>query len=375
MAVKNDKKQSPEVCGCPHTDSSSNHHKTINLAIQGGGSHGAFAWGVMDRLIEDGRLKIDGLCGTSAGAMNAVVFAYGNMVGGAEGARTALHEFWKKVSDAGAVFNPISRAPWQKMFGRYIQENSWSFNLFDIISKMYSPYQFNPINFNPLRDVLAECVDFDVLKRCQETRLFISTTKVRSGNVRVFKTDEISLDVVMASACLPQLFQAVDVGGEHYWDGGYMGNPALFPLFYHTDTRDVVIIHINPLKRDTLPTDAEDITDRLNEITFNSSLLAEMRAIAFVTKLIEENWLKDEFKDRLKNVIMHSIRADRVLEDLKVASKFNCNWDFLTDLRDRGRATADQWLKENYEHIGKKSTVDLHRDFLDTGSDSRRSSS
>jgi NTE family protein len=364
MAKKNEATDNQTACGCPHTANLSNHHKSINLAIQGGGAHGAFAWGVMDKIIEDGRLKIDGLCGTSAGAMNAVVFAYGNMIGGADGARQALHTFWKKVSDSGAVYNPLRQTPWGRLLNRWTDENSWPLNLFEIISKTFSPYQLNPANYNPLRNVLADSVDFNVLKRCQNTKLFIGTTKVRSGNVRVFKTDEITIDVVMASACLPQLFQAVEIEGEHYWDGGYMGNPALFPLFYHTDTRDVMIIHINPLERDTLPREADDIIDRLNEITFNSSLISEIRAIAFVTKLIEEDWLKDEFKVRLKNMIMHSIRADKVLADLKVASKFNCDWDFLTDLRDRGRATAEQWLKDNYEKIGNESTVDLKKDFL-----------
>jgi len=363
--------EKPE-CGCPHTPTLSSHRKTVNVAIQGGGSHGAFAWGVMDRFIEDGRLKIDGLCGTSAGAMNAVVFAYGNMMGGPEGARQALEDFWKKISDTGAMYNPIRETPWGRWLGRLMPENSWAFHMFDITSRIFSPYQFNPMNINPLRDILKDCVDFDVLRRCQDTKLFISTTRVRCGNVRVFTTDEITLDVVMASACLPQLFQAVEIDGEHYWDGGYMGNPAIFPLFYNTDTRDVLVIHINPLERDTLPTDAEDIMDRLNEITFNSSLIREMRAIAFVTKLIEEDWLKEEFKNRLKKILVHSIRADRVLADLKVASKFNNDWGFLTDLRDRGRDTADLWLKENYDRIGVESTVDLRREFLEVGGDSSR---
>jgi NTE family protein len=369
MSTTDDGPKETGECGCPIPDEHANHKKNINLALQGGGSHGAFTWGVMDKIIEDGRLKIDGLCGTSAGAMNAVVYAYGNMVGGADGARQALHDFWKSVSDTASMLNPISQTPWATFIDPWNRNKALSFNLFDIMSRTFSPYQFNPMNVNPLRDILKKAVNFDVLNRCQETKLFIGTTKISTGKVRVFTTDEITLDVVMASACLPQLYQAVEIDNEHYWDGGYMGNPAIFPLFYHTDTRDVVIIHINPMDREDLPTDASEIMDRLNEITFNSSLLKEMRSIAFITKIIEEGWLKDEHKHRLKHMLMHSIRADKILCDLKVSSKSNGDWTFLTDLFNRGRATAEAWLEENYEDIGTRSTVDLKKEFLDIGSE------
>jgi NTE family protein len=248
-------------------------------------------------------------------------------------------------------------------------DTTFSFQLFELMSRTFSPYQFNPLNYNPLRDILAKTVDFRVLNRCQETRLFIGTTKVKTGKVRVFKTDEITLDVVMASACLPQLYQAVKIDNEYYWDGGYMGNPAIFPLFYHTDTRDVVIIHINPMNREELPRDASDIMDRMNEISFNSSLLNEMRSIAFVTKLIEEGWLKEKYKKRLKHMFIHSVRADKILCDLKVSSKFNGDWNFLTDLYNRGRATATAWLTDNYDDIVTRSTVDLKKEFLGLGSE------
>lgn len=361
--------QKPEECGCPVPELATGYEKTINLALQGGGAHGAFTWGVMDKLIEDGRLRIDGLCGTSAGAMNAVVYAYGNMIGGASGARQALRDFWKTISDTARIMSPLQQAPWEAWTANWNMDTSFSFNMFELVSRSFSPYQFNPLNINPLKEILAKTVDFKVLNRCQETRLFISATNVKTGKVRVFTTDEVTLDVVMASACLPQLFQAVEINGDYYWDGGYMGNPAIFPLYYHTETRDVVIIHINPLNRETLPTDASDITDRLNEITFNSSLLKEMRAIAFVTKLLEEGWLKDEHRHRLKHLLMHSIRADKILCDLKVSSKFNSDWGFLTDLFHRGRATAEAWLLANYDAVGNRSTVDLNKEFLDIGSE------
>ncbi len=354
--------------GCPDgRESNKPDARMINLAIQGGGSHGAFAWGVIDKLLEDGRIDVEGLCATSAGSMNAVVFAYGNMVGGHDGARESLYKFWKKISEMGAIFSPIKPMPWEHVTGQWNMDYPVTFAVLEMITRMFSPYQFNPMNFNPLRKVLEESVDFDRLKRCQTTKLFISTTKVRTGKVRVFRTEEITSDVVLASACLPFLFQAVKIGDDYYWDGGYMGNPALFPLFYHTDTRDLMIIHINPMEKEKLPTSAGDIMDRINEITFNSSLLKEMRAIAFVTKLIEEDMLRDEYKNRFKHLIMHSIRADKALCDLSVASKFNVEWKFLIHLRDLGRTTAAQWLKKNFNKIGKASTIDLRAEFLDLG--------
>lgn len=359
-------------CGCPHSDSSYDPNaKVINLAVQGGGAHGAYAWGVIDRLLEDGRIKVEGVCGTSAGSMNAVVFAYGNMIGGRGGAREALYNFWKRISAAGAIYSPLKQTPWEYINSHtnnmWNRDGSITYQIFDIMTRTFSPYQFNPFNFNPLRQVLERTVDFEALNRCRTNKLFLSTTNVRTGKVRVFRTEEITTDVVMASACLPQLFQAVQIGDDHYWDGGYMGNPALFPLFYHTDSRDVLVIHINPIERDELPTTSADILNRLNEITFNASLLKEMRAIAFVTKLIEEDWLKEEHKHKLKHLIMHSIRADGVLCDLSVASKFNTDWHFLLYLRDLGRDMAGRWLEDSFESVGKQSTVDLRAEFLELG--------
>lgn len=361
-------------CGCPRSPSSYQPDaKRINLAIQGGGAHGAYAWGILDRLLEDGRIEVEGISGTSAGSMNAVVFAYGNMTGGRGGAREALHHFWKKISEAGALYSPLRQTPLEYVNTHVLQnwnmDYSLSYQMFNLVSGLLSPYQFNPLNFNPLRQVLEAAVDFERLKQCQSTKLFLSATKVRTGKVRVFKTEEITSDVVLASACLPMLFQAVKIGEDFYWDGGYTGNPALFPLFYHTDSRDLLVIHINPLDREELPATSADILNRLNEITFNSSLLKEMRAIAFVTKLIEEDWLKDEHKGKLKHLLMHAIRADHDLRDLSVASKFNTDWHFLLYLRDMGRESAARWIEAHYDAIGEESTVDLRAEFLDTGSD------
>ncbi len=341
--------------------------KLVNLALQGGGAHGAFTWGVLDKILEDGRIRPEGLSGTSAGSMNAVVFAYGNLMGGRNGARQALHNFWRDISIAGSMYSPIKRLPWEYFINQWNMDTSYTYNLFDFFTRLFSPYQFNPFNFNPLRDVLAKSVDFDTLCECQVTRLFISATAVRTGRVRVFTTKEVSLEVILASACLPFLFQAVKINGEHYWDGGYMGNPALYPLIYHTKSNDVLIVHINPMVREELPTSSADIMNRVNEITFNSSLLREMRAIAFVTKLIDEDWLKPEHKDNLKRLFMHSIRADDALSHLSVASKFNTEWQFLCYLRDLGRQAAADWLAQNFDHIGQQSSVDLRAEFLEVG--------
>ncbi|MEP7157650.1 MAG: patatin-like phospholipase family protein [Betaproteobacteria bacterium] len=345
--------------------------KTINLALQGGGAHGAFAWGVLDHLLEDGRLRFEGVSGTSAGSMNAVVLAYGLHMDGAKGAQLALENFWKAVSDAGQRYSPVRSMPWDRHMGKWNNDDSLGFQAFKAMTAAFSPYQLNPLNFNPLRDVLTEQVDFDELNSCEHLKLFLSATNVQSGNVRVFNTEEVTADVVMASACLPFLYQSVEIDGQTYWDGGYMGNPALFPLFYNTDARDVLIVHINPIARKGNPTTPHEIDDRVNEITFNSALIKELRAVAFVQKLLDEGWLKPAFKDRMKYVLIHSLRADHALGDLSAASKLCTDWDFLCMLRDRGREAAKEWLKENYQHIGKKQTVDLQKEFLNSGSEMR----
>lgn len=344
------------------------YEKTINLALQGGGTHGAFAWGVLDKLLEDGRIDVEGICATSAGTMNACAYAYGKHKGGPEKAREVLHDFWYGIHKSGQKYNPAKRMPWEGMFSHlndaWQPDSSYGFFMFDMFTRMVSPYQYNPFDFNPLRDVLEDTIDFDVLRQCDSTKLFISTTHVATGKVRVFKESQIDIDVAMASACLPHLFKAVEVDGEDFWDGGYVGNPALYPLFYDTDTRDVLIVHINPIEREETPKTAPDIMNRINEISFNSSLIQEMRAIAFVKKLVEYDMLKDEYKNDFKNVLVHSIRADKDMRDLNVASKMESGWDFLTHLRDLGRQNMEQWLDKNFDKIGHEDTVDLNEEFL-----------
>lgn len=335
--------------------------KKINVALQGGGAHGAVTWGVLDRLLEDERISIESISGTSAGAVNAVALAAGLHEGrsttgrGRDAARAKLDELWDAISDIGAFYTPLQRGPWD--FAGI--EAAVSYQIFDALTRTFSPYQFNPFNINPLRVVLERCIDFGNLRQCKTLKLFLSATNVRSGKIKIFTADAVSADVVLASACLPFLFQAVEIDGEHYWDGGYMGNPPLFPFFYHSESQDVVIIHVNPLDRDEIPRTAPEILNRMNEISFNSSLLGELRAIGFVQKLLNDDWLKDEYRDRLRNIRIHSIRSDDAIEDLNVASKYDIDRSFLSDLKARGRSAAESWLQRNFETLGEASSVDV----------------
>lgn len=339
--------------------------KMVNLALQGGGAHGAFSWGVLDKLCEDGRLEIDGLAATSAGAMNTAVYSYGKMKGGADGAREALHNFWLDISKVGQRNSPIKPMFWEKFSGAEALDQTMAYHWFDSFTKIFSPYEFNPLNLNPLRDVLMEHVDFDEINMCDCTNMFICATNVRTNKIKIFRNDEINCDAVLASACLPMLFQAVEIDGESYWDGGYMGNPALYPLVYDTDTDDIIILHVNPVERETVPKTSQAIFNRINEISFNSSLLREMRSIGFAKNMVEEGWIKDELLDKFKfaHLNLHSIRADEITSSYSVASKFSPDWSFLCHLRDEGRRATEEWLEENYKAIGNRSTVDFKEEF------------
>ncbi len=335
--------------------------RPINLALQGGGAHGAFTWGVLDRLLEDERIAFEGISATSAGAMNATVMAYGMSEGGRPGARQALANFWRRVSHV-ADFSLLQPTWLDRLTGNRSLENSPAYVAMDMMTRLLSPYQFNPGNYNPLREVLTQAVDFEALRRSScPVKLFLSATNVRSGKVKVFTNDEITADAVLASGCLPFLFQAVEIDGESYWDGGYMGNPAIFPLIYHCQSPDVVIVHINPLERAEMPRSATEILNRINEISFNSSLMREMRAINFVTDLIEGGAVRD---NHLKKMLIHGISAEAEMSKLSVASKLCADWGFLVDLRDIGRATADRWLSERFDSLGRKSTIDIQATYL-----------
>ena len=338
--------------------------KPVNLALQGGGAHGAFAWGVLDKLLEDGRLSIQAMSATSAGSMNAVAMAHGYSCGGADGARAKLEEFWREIARTGQMFSPVQTAPWEKWLAGFGIHPDYSpaFFAFDALTHMFSPYQLNPLNFNPLRDVLEKVIDFKHLNACEiTTRLFLSATNVRTGKIKVFENKELSADVVLATACLPYIFQAVEVAGEHYWDGGFMGNPAIYPLIYHGASRDVVIVHVNPIERPKLPVTAPEIYDRINEISFNSSLMNELRAIAFVARLVKEGNVDP---DRYSHMLIHSIRNDAEMIAAGVATKMTPDWDFMQHLKTVGRASTEEWLKHHFDKIGSASSIDVTATFL-----------
>ncbi|MEM9837803.1 MAG: patatin-like phospholipase family protein [Pseudomonadota bacterium] len=335
--------------------------KPINLALQGGGAHGAFTWGICDYLLEHEVVEINAITATSAGAMNAAVLAYGMHLGDDQGARDKLDEFWEAVSKLKNPFEVPFTAPipFAQDFTRALGQQALS-----AATSTFSPYQLNPMNWNPLRDTVQEIVDFERLQKCTKIKLFISATNVRSGRVKVFTTQDVSIDAVMASACLPQFFQAVTIDGEAYWDGGYMGNPSLWPLFYETEVGDLLVVHINPMHRDQVPTTVPEIENRLNEITFNSALLKEMRAINFVQKLKREGWLKEEYTDRLSDIRYHGIRADSLLDHFPLESKYDTDIHFLRELKDIGRKAAETWFTDHWGKVGEADTIDLRGEFL-----------
>ncbi|MEM1421969.1 MAG: patatin-like phospholipase family protein [Pseudomonadota bacterium] len=331
------------------------HEKRINLALQGGGAHGAFTWGVLDRLFEDDRLWIEAISGTSAGAMNAVVAAQGMYEGQAEGARHALHEFWRAVSKAGQS-SPIQRGPLDVLTGNWSLDRSPGYLFFDIMQRIASPYDVNPFDLNPLRDLVEKHVNFKKVRGAHDLGIFISATNVETGLARVFHRDEISIDVVMASACLPFLYQAVEIDGDYYWDGGYMGNPPIVPFFQGSHADDIAIIQINPIFREGVPKRARDILDRVNEITFNSALMHELRAIDHITKLVQSGDLNRADHREMR---LHLIEARKRMRPLGASSKLNTEWKFLRHLFDIGRDAAEQWLDKHYDCIGTRSSLDV----------------
>lgn len=334
--------------------------KPINLALQGGGSHGALTWGVLDRLIEDDRLDIRALSGTSAGAMNAVVLADGFARDGKAGARAALTAFWKAVSEA-ARYSPAQRTWLDRMTGRYSLDRSPGYLWMEAMGRLFSPYELNPFDLNPLRDLLAAQVDFD---RVNGSGVFVNVTatNVRTGLPRVFATGELSVDTVLASACLPQIYKAVEIGGEAYWDGGFSANPALYPLVMNSESRDVVIVQINPFVRQTLPRTAREIINRVNEISFNTSLVKELRTLALMEKAGVQ--MPGAGPDgALGGAFLHLIHVDEEVQDLAASSKLNAEWGYLQTLFDRGRRWAEVWLRDNFDRVGVGSTLDLDRLF------------
>jgi NTE family protein len=336
--------------------------KPISLALQGGGAHGAFEWGVLDRLLEDGRVSIQAVTGASAGAMNGAVLAAGLLDGGPAGARTKLEAFWRGVSHATNPFGKLG--DWTEAFAPGWLRSTPGWRLAETWAQSLSPYEFNPFNFNPLREALTGVVDFTVLRERSPIALYVSATAVLKGESRIFRTQELTADHLLASACLPQLFQAVMIDGEPYWDGGYLANPALWPLFYDPTPADILLVNLNPFARKTTPKTPTEIVDRLNEITFNAPLVAELRAIAFVQELIRDGLLTEKARGRYRHMLVHAIGADAWLDDLGMDSKFDTRWEFLTELKARGRRAGGAWLAKGLEDVGVRSSCDIQAEFL-----------
>ena len=332
----------------------------INLALQGGGSHGAFTWGVLDRLLEEEDVDIVAMSGTSAGAMNAAVLLDGYAEGGRDRAKAQLAEFWHEISRLGAIFNPAPPTPFQGyMPSGFGLDWLAGFNPLDMISRTFSPYELNPLNINPLRDVLNKALQVKNLRH--PIKLFVTATNVETGQPRIFQRDEVTIDVLLASACLPFVFQAVEIDGVPYWDGGYMGNPSIWPLIYKSDCDDVLLVQLNPIIRPGVPKHAIDIINRLNEISFNSGLVAEMRAIQFVKRLIHEGKLDShEYHD----MHMHLVVPPDALHDMNASSKMNTDWHFFQMLHETGRSAMDHWLRTHKKSLGKRSTIDIEEHFL-----------
>ena len=333
--------------------------KRVNLALQGGGAHGSFTWGVLEQLLTDGRLSFEGISGTSAGAVNAVMLADGMARGGRDEAIKRLADFWRAVSNNGNL-PPLQRAVVERLLSFIPLEGTPMQAWLDMMAKYFSPYDFNPLNINPLKDLFERFVDFDAVRNYTDLQLFISATNVQTGRVRIFSRAKITAEALMASACLPLLFRAVEIDGVPYWDGGYLANPVIFPFFGTTKTEDVLVVQINPLVRRATPTSASDIMNRINEITFNSSLLTEYRAIEFVARLIDQGRLpRGMGPGQYRRVNVHRIVFDPLGTNFAASSKLLTDYDFFQALHLTGKRAARRFLDDHFDDIGVKSTVDL----------------
>lgn len=325
----------------------------VDFALQGGGAHGAFSWGVLDRVLELPGLQLDGISGTSAGAMNAAVLADGYAEGGSDGARAALERFWRRVSDA-ARLSPLRRGPLEVLLGNWTLDNSPMFVAMDLASRVFSPYDLGVAAFNPLRDILARSIDFDRLRR-SPVKIFITATNVQTGRGRVFRNAELSMDALLASACLPTMYKAIEIDGEPYWDGGYAGNPTITPLVRECDASDTILVQVNPIHRPGTPKSARDILNRLNEISFNSPLVKELRMIALLRRAACPTKTESALWAQMR---IHRIASDWMVK-LGASSKFIAEWRFLQKLRDEGRRCADAFIAAHGRDLGRRSSLDL----------------
>lgn len=325
----------------------------IDLALQGGGAHGAFTWGVLDRLLEEPKLRIDGISGTSAGAMCAAVLVDGYTKGGPDGARNSLELFWKNISEA-ARFSPLQRSFLDIILGQWSLDYSPFFITMDIFSRLFSPYDIDPLGANPLQNILEQLIDFEGLSS-SSIKLFVTATNVSTGRGRVFRNNEITAKVLLASACLPNLFKAIEINGENYWDGGYSGNPTITPLVRECKSQDTILVQINPVMRSDFPRSARDILNRQNEISFNAVLLKELRMIALLRQLAYPG---ESEGAKWAGMRIHRVNSELMLK-LSYSSKLNAEWDFFLMLRDEGRRAAETFLREHAKDLGKRSSLDL----------------
>lgn len=328
---------------------------TLNLALQGGGSHGAFTWGVLDRLLQEDDIDIAAITGASAGAVNAVALMSGLATGGKAAARQTLDTLWLRIGELGN-WSLFRRGALDVIQGSWDVQHSPAFMAYDMLSRLVPPALLNPLDINPLRDILREIIDWPALHHCTQHQLFVSATNVRSGRVKVFRNKEVTLEAVMASTCLPVIHQTVEIGGESYWDGGYLGNPALFPLSYNSPCQDILLVQVNPFEQAMVPQTSVEIYNRLNEITFNASLMAELRAIDFVSRLVDQ---KAVDATRYRKMLVHVVNGGDELAVLGAASKYNAELDFLLHLKAVGIAVMDAWLAASRKDIGKRSSFDL----------------
>jgi len=337
--------------------------KRINLALQGGGAHGAFTWGVLDRLLQEDSLKLEGICGTSSGAMNATVMAYGLQIGGREEARKRLRAFWQQMSERG--YFAFLQPSWLDVLKGEPGNLDFSpmYNLGRMVSLFASPYQFNPSNYNPLRKLLLDFVDFSVLQKKEGAQIYVCATNVKSGKPRVFTQNELSVEAVLASSCVPRMYKSIEIEGEFYWDGGFMGNPPLYPLIHNSQQKkpDILIVHINPINIPTVPSNPEAIRDRESELSFNSSLMIEVRNIEFLNDLVKKG---NDCDGQLKQVHIHSINPERDIWALNNSSKMNITWEFLTWLHNWGRKYASQWVEQHLQTVGKASSCNVRELFF-----------
>lgn len=332
--------------------------KKVNLALQGGGAHGAFTWGVVDHLLADGRIEITGISGASAGAVNAVMIADGLARGGPEEARKRLAEFWRAASTGGTL-PPMQRAVADHMMAIMPFAATPVQNWFQTMTQYFSPYELNPFDINPLSDLISRMVDFEAVRNC-DLDLFVSTTNVHTGRLRIFAREKITAAAVMASAALPFLFRAVEIDGVPFWDGGYLGNPAIFPFLHSPDTDDVIVVQINPVSRTTTPRSSGEIVNRLNEITFNSALISELRSMDFINQLIDDGHLpRGSGKDHFRKLNIHRIHLGGLGTRLSATSKMKTDYEFLELLHRAGQRAARRFLDRHFESIGQHGTLDL----------------